>query len=534
MRVILNAALLALFAMMMGACRPHDTSAVSRVLKRGLSGEPASLDPSAAADNFSLEVERDLFEGLTAEAADGTIVPGVASSWTVDTSGTTYVFVLRPDTRWSDGSVVTAQQFVDSWRRVIDPTSASPSADLLRVIAGAPDILTGKAAPATLHAIAVSPTELRVELDRPAPYFPALLSHPATAPLRDITQARTHDPEHWVSNGPYVLASWSPGTTVRLTQNPAYWDRAHVHIASVDYRIAPDDTTQLRRYEADELDITDTVPANAISQIQRDHASELQLSPILTTAYYGLNLASDAFKSNVKLRQALAMAIDRRQVVRLLGLSQRPAFALVPLGTVNYTPQEWPWAHLSDEERIAQARALFAAAGYSISQPLTLHVLYSANPGIRQTAIAVAAMWKSTLGIECELHEEEYRVFLESRHDRHQWDVARFSWGADYNDAASFLDALRARSENNDMAYDDPDYDHLLEEAAHTADPQMRRVKLQDSERRLLAAYPVIPLYQFVSKRLIKPYVTGFRPNPLNHLASKSLLVSDRPGPPSP
>ena len=153
-------------------------------------------------------------------------------------------------------------------------------------------------------------------------------------------------------------------------------------------------------------------------------------------------------------------------------------------------------------------------------------MLFNANVAIKQTAILIAAMWKDSLGVETELTEEEYRVFLQSRHDKSRWEVARLGWTADFNDASNFLDTFRKNSPNNDSGYANSTFDALLDEAAHTSYPETRRLMLEAAERVMLNDYPILPLYFFVSKRLVKPYVHGVRPNPLDRLTSKMLSMS--------
>jgi oligopeptide transport system substrate-binding protein len=225
------------------------------------------------------------------------------------------------------------------------------------------------------------------------------------------------------------------------------------------------------------------------------------------------------------LRKALAMAIDRKRLVQTLGFGQKPAYGFVPPGTVDYTPQVWPWDALSDSERIATAKRLYTQAGFSLASPLRLKLLFSNNDTIKRTAVVSAAMWHEVLGIEVELTEEEFKVFLQSRHDTSHWDVARLAWNADFNDASNFLDVLRTHSPNNDMSYSNLVFDRTLDEAAHATDTEKRRDQLESAERTMLAEYPIIPLYYFVSKRLMKPYVHGLLSNPLNHVPSKSLTL---------
>jgi oligopeptide transport system substrate-binding protein len=219
------------------------------------------------------------------------------------------------------------------------------------------------------------------------------------------------------------------------------------------------------------------------------------------------------------------MAIDRKRLVTALALGQVGAYGFVPPGTWNYEPQRWEWEKLDDVERIAEARRLYAQAGFSERAPLRLRLLFNSSPSIKQTAIMIAAMWKEELGIDTTLSDEEFRVFLQSRHDRQKWDVVRLAWNADYNDASNFLDIFRVNSSNNDTGYSNPTFDEFLDEAANAANPEIRRGLLESAERLMLADYPVIPLYFFVSKRLVKPYVLGVKPNALDRVGSKALLI---------
>ena len=495
------------------------------VLRRGLGGEPSALDPAAAADNFSLQVIQDLYEGLTTESPTGDVLPGVASSWTTDSSGTQYTFLLRSNARWSNGMPVLAKEFVAAWQRVVDPREASPVADNLRLIVGAAEIISGHSPPSDLGVYAPSDHILIVKLERPAPFFPQLLTHPSAFPVYSNASARSHDPATWVSNGAYVLAKWQPGTKVELTQNMEYWDRVNVHIPRVQYQVTTDDNAQYARYRAGQLDITDSVPANAIPTLRTQHSTELVIAPFLATAYYGLNLSEPLFAHNINLRRALAMAIDREFLVNSLAFGQAPAYGFVPPNIWNYQPQYWEWKDLRDTARIAQAKQLYEKAGYSIDRPLHLRLLINSNGVIKNTAILIASMWKDTLGIETELTEEEFRVFLQSRQDKKRWDIARLGWTADFNDASNFLDIFRSHSPNNDVDYVNPNFDKLIDAAASSPDEMQRRAFLESSERTMLEDYPVIPLYFFVSKRLVKPYVLGVHPNPLDRLPSKPLII---------
>lgn len=511
-------------------CGNHTAPATQEgsILRRGLGGEPASLDPSAAADTFSVQVVQDLYEGLLREAANGETEPAVATAWTLDASGTTYSFKLRSSARWSNGEPVRAQNFVTAWQRVVDPKTGSSVSNDLRPIAGAAEIISGKAPPSSLGVVAVNDNELLVKLSHPTPYFPQLLAHSSTFPVYSDASARSHSAKDWVSNGAYVLADWRPGSRLDLTKNEQYWDRDRVQIQKVQYQIAPDQYVQFAAYRAGQLDLTDTIPPNALSSLQAEHPSEVVIAPYSAVAYYGLNMTAPAFAKNPKLRIALGMAIDRRRIVDALAAGQVEAFGFVPPGIWNYNSAKIEWENLPDSEREAEAKRLYRESGYSIERPLHLQLLFNSNPAIKQTATLVAAMWHEQLGVQTTLTDEEFRVFLESRKDKKRWDVLRLSWDADYNDASNFLDIFRSDSANNDTGYSSTSFDAALNRAANTLDPDARRVLLESAEKLMLSDAPAIPLYFYVSKHLVKPYVLGLTPNSFDRIRSQSLSLAAR------
>jgi oligopeptide transport system substrate-binding protein len=498
----------------------------AELLRRGIGGEPASLDPGQAGDTFSFEVIRDLYEGLATESPEGEVEPGVAVSWSINPTSTKYTFQLRHNARWSNGKNVRAQDFVFAWRRVVDPKRASPVADFLRPIAHAAEIISGRLSPTLLGVYAVQDDILVVQLEQPAPYFLQLLTHTATFPIYSEESASAHTPQNWVSNGPYVLSNWTPGASITLTKNPQYWDRSSIQIKQIAYFPIADENSELRQYRAGQLDVTQTVPSSALPLVRKEFPKDLLVAPYLGTVYCAINLRLTRYSSSVKLRQALAMAIDRRVLENtILTFGQSPAYGFVPPGTWNYDQQSWQWKSMPDAERVTEARRLYSAAGYSSNNPLHVRFLFNESPAIRKLAIAIASMWKDSLGIETELIDEEYRVFLDSRKDRSRWDVARLGWTADYNDAGNFLDIFRRGSPNNDAGYANTNFDSLLDAAAATSDSLYRKSVLEEAERLVLSEYPIIPIYFYSSKRLIKPYIKGARTNPLNKLYSKHLVI---------
>ncbi len=497
-------------------------------MHRGSGGEPSSLDPAQALDTFSFEILRDLFEGLTSESPDGTVIPGAASSWTISESGLSYEFEIRSDAKWSDGEPVRARDFVVAWQRIVDPANASPVADVLRPIKFAPEILSGKMNPEKLGARALSDKKLVVELGRPAPYFPQILAHSATFPTRGGNAKPSDTIAKWVSNGPYVLSAWRPGSEIRLERNRFYWDRQNVRIDSIAYSPIANEDSEFSQYRSGQLDITASVPLTALPIIRHDFPAELHIAPFLGVYYYALNLRAGPLSSSAKLRQALSMALDRETLQEsLLPFGQAPAYGFVPPGTWNFDSQSWNWKETSVDARHQIARELYAQAGYSQKNPLRVRLLFNMSPSIKRMAVAAAAMWTHNLGVETELIDEEYRVFLDSRKKSRDWDVIRLGWTADFNDAANFLDTLRSSSPNNDSGYKNPEFDRVMNLAENSPDAMKRKLLLESAERIALKDYPVIPLYFYSSKRMISPRVRGAKSNPLNRLYSKHLSIAD-------
>ena len=301
------------------------------VLRRGIGGEPSSLDPGTASDTFSYDVIRDLYEGLTTESSDGEILPGVAASWSVDQTRTEYTFKLRHNALWSNGTPVRAQDFVAAWRRAVDPKHASPVAEYLRLIINATEIISGQLSPSELGVHASHDDILVVRLTQPAPYFLQLLTHTVTFPVFSEENASSHTAQNWVSNGPYVLSRWIPGGNLVLKKNPRYWNANNTRISEVVYVPTTDDNSELQQYRAGQLDITQTIPSSAFSLLKKERPSEMLIAPFLGTVYYAINMHSAAYSSNAKLRQALAMAIDRRRLQSTILVSdKRPRTAPSP------------------------------------------------------------------------------------------------------------------------------------------------------------------------------------------------------------
>ncbi len=492
----------------------------SAVLYRGNGAEPETLDihRSSGIPEFDLQV--DLFEGLVHYGPAGEPVPGVAERWEVSADGLTYTFHLRNTARWSNGDAVTAADFLYALRRGVAPATASRYAFILYPIANAEEIATGALADPTKLGIAAPDDRTVVfTLKAPTPYFLGLLTHHMAFPVHRVSLERYGErwtrPANLVGNGAYKLAAWVPQSEITLVKNERYWDAASVKLERVVYVATEDLGAELRRYRAGEIDICNDVPIDQIEWIQRHLGAEWHPTPYLGTYYYGFNLLKPPFKDAPKLRQALALAIDRETLVeRISRAGEKPAYSWVPPGIGNrYVQQRPEWAGLTQAERDARARTLYAEAGFGPDNPARFELLYNTSENHRRLAIAIAGMWKRTLGVEVALRNEEWKVYLASRSAK-AFQVIRQAWIGDYNDANTFLELLKSDiGDQNSEGYANPRFDALMKAAERTVDLDARARLMEEAERIVMTDLPLIPIYHYVSKRLVKPWVTGWVDN---------------------
>jgi oligopeptide transport system substrate-binding protein len=501
------------------------------VLRRGLGGQPGSLDPQRAEDAFSFDVLRDLYEGLTTSSPSGEVLPAVAESWSVDEVGTHYSFKLRRDARWSNGDPVLAQHFVTALRRAVDPATASGGADLLRAIQNAPAILKGEMPADKLAVRAADDHLLEITLSQPVAYFPDILTNTIASPVHDsslVGAGGFSKGGATVSNGPYSLAEVVPGASLRLVRNPYYRDSGAVTFDEVRYELVPDENAEFTRFRAGELDVTNNVPEQRFEELARVPKSGLQHRAALATFYFSFNTDRGTLSERPALREALSLAIDREAITTsITRAGQLPAYSLVPEGVWNYTPAIYEWQSSAVAARLSRARALYAAAGHSAAKPLRLRMLYNENDLIQKVCVAIASMWKQELGVETELVQMEFRAYLAARADPTQWDVVRVGWSADYNDASSFLDTMTAGSPQNFGRWSNAQYARLLAGAAAETDIARRRQLLQQAERLMLEDYPLLPVYFYVTRRLVQPRISAPPINPMNRTYSRDFGVTE-------
>jgi oligopeptide transport system substrate-binding protein len=527
MRLLVLAGLLALAQL---------AAAATGTLERGNGPEPDSLDAHRAQSLSAFNVLRDLYEGLVTEDADGRLAPGLAESWVVSDDARTWTFTLRADLRWSDGEPLTADQVVASFRRALDPATLAPYANLLEPIAGARDLIAGRAPRDALGVAAPDARTVVFRLERAAP-LAKLLTLPV-AFVVDAEAAARHGARHTRpgllrGNGAYRLVEWRPQIAITLERNPHYHGAAEVPIARVRFHVTEDAASEMKRYLAGDLDLTESVPAGSLEErLRARFGDELVVAPMLGTYWLGLNLRRPPLRDAPELREALSLAIDREILVRhVTGFGEAPAFAIVPPGTDGHRDATPAWAGWTQAEREARARELYQRAGHTRERPLEVELRYNTSPQHRRLALAVAAMWREVLGVRTRLVNEEWKVFVVNRRAGRLTQVFRGTWIADYDDPMSFLETFRRGSPLNASGYDDPVFDDLLDRAAREPDPARRADLLHAAETRLIGAHAVIPLYYYTSRQLVRPRVEGFRPNPMDRHPTRFLRLAGEAAP---
>ena len=503
--------------------------AAVQVIHIGNGAEPQTLDPHRAEGVPASNLLRNLFEGLTLEAANGDVIPGAAQSWDISDDGLVYTFHLRVDGRWSNGDPVTAADFEYGLRRSVDPNTLSHYASILGPIKNAEDIILGQLPPSSLGVEAVDELTLVIRLNGPTPYLPGLLNHNVAYAVHagNVQEhgSRFARPGNLVGNGAYILDEWVVQDHIKLIRNSNYRDDANSHIEEAYFYPTENQDAELKRFRAGEFDITELVPYQQLDWIRENLGDDLVIAPYLGSYYFGYNVTRPPFKDNPSLRKALSMAIDREIITeRITGAGEIPAYGWVP-PVAGYQGELLEWATWSQEKRNAEAQRLYAEAGYSRDSPLRTEILYNTNDNHKRLCVAIASMWKQTLGVEATLVNQEWKVFLETRRRKETTEVFRAGWIGDYNDAFTFTQLMYSKNEMNHSGYANTDYDEKLEHAATQSNPQDRAKIMAQSERILLEDMPVIPVYYYVSKHLVKPWVGGRQPNIMDHHHLKDFFI---------
>lgn len=486
------------------------------ILKLGNGAEPEDIDPARVTGVVEHKIIIAVTEGLVSRHPKGDgVLPGVAESWQIADGGSVYQFTLRDDAVWSNGDAVTAEDFVFSFQRMLDPALGAENAYMYFPIKNAKAYYRGEVGLDQVGIEAVDSRTLVIELEHPTAYFLELLAHHAFYPVHPPTVrafggdktigTRWTRPENFVSNGPFLLETWSPNNVLTVKKNPNYWDADNVLLDGIEF-YPYDSATEERAFRAGQLHVTESLPLSRVRAYERDKDPRLQIDPYLGTYYYVINTRV-APLDNKLVRQALAKSL-RRDIIaeKIVGAGRTPAYSFVPPKTARYEPG----ARM--EDNFARGRRLMRDAGFPGGKGIpTIEILYNSSDDHKRIAQVVQQMWK-TLGIEASLNNQEWKVYLESRKTGN-FMVARAGWIGDYNDPNSFLDLWTSSSGNNHSGWSNAEYDELVFKAQRTSDPKERLDLYQRAEAILLDEAPVIPIYFYTKAYLKDPRVKGWYAN---------------------
>jgi oligopeptide transport system substrate-binding protein len=472
--------------------------------------EPESLDPAIVTGVLEGRLISALFEGLvnldpeTLEAR-----PGVAASWDISADGLTYIFHMRDNAKWSDGSAVVADDFLRSWRRVLEPKTAAPYAYQLFPVSGAEDFHAGKVDFAQVGISTPDEHTVKVTLRSPCAYFLDLVAFQTLVPVPRGIEAfgeRWVRPEHMISNGPYKLQSWEPRQSIVMVSNPEYWDRELCKLTKITALPYDDLETAYKRYQDGKLDWMPAIPQPKVDEIKR--LPDYYVMPYLGTYFFRFNVEKPPF-DDARVRKAFSLAIDRKDITdHVLKSGEEPTGAFCP-PVSGYEPIKG----LSFDRD--QAKKLFAEAGYGDGGKKfpQVELLYNTSESHKQIAEAVVQHWRTVLGVSVSLRNSEWKTFLAAL-DQKDYQIGRSSWIGDYNDPNTFFDMFVTNGGNNQTGWSNKTYDELVKKSQLEIDPAKRLALFAEMERILVVdECPIAPIYRYVNKGLLRERVRGWFEN---------------------
>ena len=481
------------------------------VLNRGNGAEPDTLDPAFASTTMEANILSDMMVGLTTLDAAARPIAGIADHWEISRDGLRWTFHLRP-ARWSDGSTVSAQDFVSAWRRLLDPKTAARAASNLWIIKNAQAITAGRLPVTALGAAAPDPATIIITLENPAPWLPELLTQPAALPLPPTALRTGPRPNAYVSNGPYRLKSWVPN------------DAAGVKIDTVNYFPTADTEAALRRLRAGELDMQTPLPSAQLEWLRTNMPGALHIMPSLALAYVAINLRDPAL-ADVRVRRALNLVYDREAVAgKVMKLGERPAYAFVPPNVANYAggPQ-LDFKAMPTSARLALAKQLMQDAGFGPFNRLTLSYATTGNPDSKRLAAVFQAMARQ-IYVDVRINVSDYALELRALR-LGQYQLGYATWLADFDDASNFLDLLKSGNPGNYPGYKNPKFDAVLDAAEREPDAGKRAALLKSAEQIALKDLPWLPIRFLSQSEAVGPRVGGYIPNARDYNRSRWLWM---------
>lgn len=502
------------------------------ILHVGNGTEPQGLDPHVVTGIPESNIVGALFEGLavknpyTLESE-----PGVAQSWDISQDGRTITFHLNPEARWSNGDPVTAEDFVWSWQRALNPAMGNQYAYMLYPVQNAEAFATGKLDDFSKVGVqALDPHTLQVQLNARTPYFIQLMDHHSTYPVHRPTIEKFGKAtdrftpwtrvENIVGNGPFRLKEWQLNRRISVEKSDTYWDRDRVTLNGIEFYPAENISSEERMFRVGQLHYTNSVPLDKIPVYRAMDNSPYANAPYLGTYFYLLNTNKPPL-DDVRVRQALSLAVDRKLLNdSVLHGIYFPAYGITPPATLGYEPPK-----VFDYD-VARARQLLAEAGYPDGANWPgLELIYNTSESHLKIAVALQQMWKEALNIDVTLANQEWKVYLDSV-DQMDFQMARRGWIGDYIDPNNFLDLFLCNGGNNNTGFCDPTYDDMiLQQAPQAKTREQRYAIFKAAETRLMEQMPIIPIYTYTSNHLVHPSVRGKPPNLMDYVNYKYLSL---------
>lgn len=481
--------------------------------------EPRTLDPQVLLGENEHRIVAALMVGLVEydEYDQAKEAPGLADHWEHNGDYSIWTFHIRENARWSNGDFVRAQDFVDSYRRMLTSSLGAAYADSLFILKGAREYYEQKLTDFNQVGVhAESPHTLKIELIGPTPYFLSAIQNPAWFPVHmptilkfgrvDERDTKWIAPGNYVGTGPFILKSWRQNDVIEVVRNPLYWDAATVRLNGVNFYSIESLGTQERAFAAGQLHKTQDVPFDRIPYYRRDHPELIRLDPVEGVYFYRLNVQRKPL-DDPKVRLALNLAVDRQQIVTdITRAKQRSAVGFTPPGMQGY--EAFDVMHYDPE----RARRLLAEAGYPNGRGFPkFNILINTYETHRMIAEAIQRMWKQELNIDVGVENQEFKVYLQSQ-TAMNYDISRSTWVGDFMDPVTFLSMWTTGDGNNNTHWSNALYDQLLAGAARADDPNARFTLLHEAERLFLSEPPVVTLYWYTRVYLLDPSVKNWYP----------------------
>ena len=535
MKKLVSLLVIVAFAFALIACQPKEKG-IPGVLRWNIGADPLTLDPSLNGASDGGDVINNTHEGLVREI-NGIVYPGIAESWTTSADGKVVTFHLR-ESNWSDGTPLTAQDFIYTYRRAMDPATASEYSWIWEYtnVEGALDFVfadteeEGYDPDALWDEVGIAALDnytLQFRLVNPTSYFVSLMAFYHFMPVKQASVEApggadglwAKNPSLAVSNGPFKLTAYTIGDSLVLEKNEEYWNAEIVKLNRIEGKFIDNESTAYDAFVAGELDYIPQVPTSEMTRLIAEDPN-FYVYPLLGTYYYSFNLNDAAgLYDNLKLRKALAYAIDREAIVEALAGGQVPAAGFVPPGFIDHEGNDFfetagTYGMVADDSNFAQAVTLFAEAasemGMTVAQLKTAleaeTLLYNTSDAHAQVAQLVQESWNQVLGFQMKLGNQEWGVFQETRKND-QFDIARGGWLTDFMDPIGMLAIFTKENAYNDPNYDNPTFDQLIADAQSTTSPQVHFEKLYLAQTEFMEDMPIIPVYHYSDFMYVKSYV---------------------------